>query len=132
MKRLPVDIIREFLDAWSAGPERLEMAIRALFRADTEWINMGLSKTVGADEALSLGAKFEAAMGYSKILVETLHIAADGNVVLTERMDRLVAADGREIGAFAIAGVFELDDEGRLIRWRDYTDPSAIAAIHGH
>jgi limonene-1,2-epoxide hydrolase len=132
MKRLPVDIIREFLDVWSDGPERLEMAIRHLFRADTEWINMGLSKTVGADEALALGAKFEAAMGYSKILVETLHIAAHGNVVLTERMDRLIAADGREIGAFAIAGIFELDDEGRLIRWRDYTDPSAIAAIHGH
>ncbi|WP_298099096.1 limonene-1,2-epoxide hydrolase family protein [Brevundimonas sp.] len=132
MKRLPIDIIRQFLNAWSDGPEPLEKAIRDLFRADTEWVNMGLSKTVGADEALALGAKFEAAMGYSKILVETLHIAAHGNVVLTERMDRLVAADGREVGAFAIAGIFELDEEGKLLRWRDYTDPSAVAAIHGH
>ena len=132
MKRLPIDIIRQFLDVWSDGPEALEYAIRDLFRADTEWVNVGLSKTVGADEALALGAKFEAAMGYSKILVETLHIAAHGNVVLTERMDRLVAADGREIGAFAIAGIFELDEEGKLLRWRDYTDPSAVAAIHGH
>nr|WP_303695047.1 limonene-1,2-epoxide hydrolase family protein [Brevundimonas subvibrioides] len=132
MKRAPIDIIGEFLDIWSAGPEPLEKAIRDLFRPDTEWVNMGLSKTVGADEALAMGAKFEAAMGYAKILVETLHIAAHGNVVLTERLDRLVAADGREIGAFAIAGIFELDDDGKLIRWRDYTDPSAIALIHGH
>ena len=54
------------------------------------------------------------------------------NIVLTERVDRLIAPDGGEIGAFAIAGIFELDDDGKLIRWRDYTDPSAIAAIHGH
>jgi len=132
LSRAPIDIIREFLDVWSQGPEPLEQAIRALFRPDTEWVNMGLSRTVGADEALAMGARFEAAMGYAKILVETLHIAAHGNVVLTERMDRLVTADGREIGAFAIAGIFELDDDGRLIRWRDYTDPSAVAAIHGH
>jgi len=130
VSRAPIDIIRAFLDVWSEGPEPLEKAIRDLFRPDTEWVNMGLSKTVGADEALAMGAKFEATMGYSKILVETLHIAANGNVVLTERMDRLVAADGREIGAFAIAGIFELDDDGRLVRWRDYTDPSAVAGIH--
>jgi limonene-1,2-epoxide hydrolase len=130
MSRAPIDIIRAFLDVWSEGPEPLEKAIRDLFRPDTEWVNMGLSKTVGADEALAMGAKFEATMGYSKILVETLHIAANGNVVLTERMDRLVAADGREIGAFAIAGIFELDNAGKLIRWRDYTDPSAVAGIH--
>ncbi|CAN5255451.1 hypothetical protein BH10PSE3_BH10PSE3_02970 [soil metagenome] len=132
MSRAPIDIIRDFLDAWSAGPEPLEQAIHDLFRPDTEWLNMGLSKTVGADEALALGAKFEASMGYAKIIVDTLHIAAAGNVVLTERMDRLVAADGREIAAFSIAGVFELDDDGKLVRWRDYTDPSAIGAIHGH
>ena len=130
VSRAPIDIVREFLDAWSAGPKPLERALRDLFRPDTEWLNMGLSKTVGADEALALGAKFEASMGYAKIIVETLHIAAAGNVVLTERMDRLVAADGREIGAFAIAGIFELDDDGRLVRWRDYTDPSAVAGIH--
>ena len=131
MSRAPIDIIRTFLDAWSEGPERLEQAIRDLFRADTEWTNMGLSRTVGADEALALGAQFEASMGYATIIVETLHIAATGNVVLTERVDRLLAADGREIGAFSIAGVFELDDDGRLVRWRDYTDPGAVSAIHG-
>lgn len=132
MSRAPIDIIREFLDVWSDGPGPLEAAIRDLFRPDTEWVNMGLSRTVGPDEALAMGARFEAAMGYAKILVETLHIAASGNIVLTERVDRLIAPDGGEFGAFAIAGIFELDDDGKLVRWRDYTDPSAIAAIHGH
>jgi limonene-1,2-epoxide hydrolase len=129
MPRAPIDIIQDFLDTWSAGPVPLEAALRDLFRPDTEWINVGLSRSVGADEALKLGAQFEASIGYSKILVETLHIAAAGNVVLTERMDRLIDAGGRELGAFAIAGVFELDDEGKLLRWRDYTDPAALASI---
>lgn len=130
MPRAPIDIIREFLDTWSAGPEPLEKAIRALFRPDTEWVNVGISRTVGPDEALSMGAEFEAKMGYSKILVDTLHIAANGNVVLTERIDRLIRPDGSEMGVFAIAGIFELDDQGKLVRWRDYTDPSAVGAIH--
>lgn len=132
MTRAPLDIIRTFLDAWSARPEPLEKVIRELFRPDTEWINMGLSKTVGPDEALAMGTKFEAAMGYAKIMVETLHIAASGNVVLTERMDRLVADDGREISAFAIAGIFALETDGQPLRRRAYADPSAAAAIHGH
>ncbi len=129
MTRTPIEIIQAFLDVWSAGPAPLEDAIRGLFRPDTEWVNVGISRTVGPDEALALGAKFEAAMGYARIVVETAHIAAAGNVVLTERIDRLIAPDGREMGVFAIAGIFELDDDGKLVRWRDYTDPSAHGAI---
>lgn len=132
MTRAPLDIIRTFLDAWSARPEPLEKVIRELFQPDTEWINMSLSKAVGPDEALAMGTKFEATMGYAKIMVETLHIAASGNVVLTERMDRLVADDGREISAFAIAGTFALETDGQPLHRRAYADPSAAAAIHGH
>lgn len=127
----PLRIILDFFNAWGEGPDVLEAALRGLFRPDTEWVNVGLSKAVGPDEALKLGAEFEARLGYSRILVETLHAAANGRVVFTERIDRLVAADGRELGAFAIAGVFELDEEGKLARWRDYTDPAALAGLHG-
>jgi limonene-1,2-epoxide hydrolase len=130
MKRAPIDIISEFFEAWAAGPEVLERALRALFRPDTEWLNMGLSRAVGPDEALDLGRAFEARIGYRQILVETLHAAANGNVVFTERLDRLIGADGQELGAFLIAGVFELDEEGKLLRWRDYTDPDGLKALH--
>lgn len=130
MKRAPLDIITEFFDAWAAGPEVLEKAIRELFRPDTEWVNMGLSRSVGPDEALKLGEAFEQQIGYSQIVVETLHAAANGNVVFTERVDRLIAPDGHEIGAFSIAGIFELDEAGKLVRWRDYTDPGAMGALH--
>lgn len=132
MKREPIAIVGEFLETWNASSEELEAAVRTLFTPDTEWEILGISRTVGADAALAMGAELERRIGYSRIEVETLHIAANGDVVLTERIDRLLDADGGLIGSFAIMGVFELNDVGKLVRWRDYTDPGAIASLPKH
>ncbi|RIK28224.1 MAG: hypothetical protein DCC55_38880 [Chloroflexi bacterium] len=48
-----------------------------------------------------------------------LNIAAAGNVVFTERVDRIDAV-GRHVD-LPVAGVFELDGE-RIRAWRDYFD----------
>jgi limonene-1,2-epoxide hydrolase len=48
-----------------------------------------------------------------------LHIAADGDVVHTERIDRFDIA-GKKI-ELPVAGVFEIKD-GKIAAWRDYFD----------
>lgn len=57
-----------------------------------------------------------------------LSIAADGNQVLTERLDRFERNDGREIGAAKVMGILELDGN-RIIAWRDYFDVNFIQKI---
>jgi limonene-1,2-epoxide hydrolase len=134
MARTPLEIVTQFLEDWNAGPQRLEESLRAVFRPDTEWVNVGMSRSVGPDDALKLGDAFQAKLGYANIGVDVLHAAANGDVVLTERIDRLLDAHGKEISRFAIMGVFELED-GKIVRWRDYTDPSAVPgllAVTGH
>ena len=48
-----------------------------------------------------------------------LAIAADGNTVFAERVDR-IDAGGRHVD-LPVVGVFELQD-GKIAAWRDYFD----------
>ena len=50
-----------------------------------------------------------------------LAIAADGNKVLTERLDRFERAYGSEIGAPTVMGILELDGD-HIIARGDYFD----------
>lgn len=52
---------------------------------------------------------------------QTHAIAANGNVVLTERTDGFTFKDGRK-AAVRVMGTFELDADGLIIAWRDYFD----------
>ncbi|MEV6896179.1 limonene-1,2-epoxide hydrolase family protein [Amycolatopsis sp. NPDC051372] len=55
----------------------------------------------------------------------THHIAADGNVVLTERTD--VLRRGSFAAEFWVCGTFEVEN-GRIVLWRDYFDWTTVLA----
>ena len=55
----------------------------------------------------------------------THHIAADGNIVLTERTD--VLRRGAWEAEFWVCGTFEVRD-GKIVLWRDYFDWANIIA----
>ncbi|MET7990033.1 limonene-1,2-epoxide hydrolase family protein [Amycolatopsis sp. NPDC005232] len=55
----------------------------------------------------------------------THHIAADGNVVLTERTD--VLRRGSFAVEFWVCGTFEVEN-GRIVLWRDYFDWTTFLA----
>ena len=55
----------------------------------------------------------------------THHIAADGNVVLTERTD--VLRRGAWEAEFWVCGTFEVE-AGRIVLWRDYFDWTTVLA----
>ena len=52
---------------------------------------------------------------------EMTHIAAAGDVVLTERVDRFIGAKNVEL---PVMGTFEIKD-GKIAVWRDYFDLAA-------
>jgi limonene-1,2-epoxide hydrolase len=51
-----------------------------------------------------------------------LAIAVVGRKVLTERVDHMLDADGKKIDLLRVMGIFEVDDNGKITRWRDYFD----------
>lgn len=111
----PIETVRAFSAAFSEN--HAEDAIRRWFTPKTVWINEGLSKTTGLEEAINRPRSSEVA----KVYFDMLAIAADGNRVLTERLDRFVRADGSEVAALKVMGIFEVEGDC-IVAWRDYFD----------
>ncbi|WP_223596740.1 limonene-1,2-epoxide hydrolase family protein [Pseudomonas sp. A-R-19] len=97
------------------------VAIRRWFTPSTVWVNEGVATTTGIDEAIAFIDALEKASGIATVRFEMLAIAEDGNRVLTERLDRFELADGSEIVAAKVMGIFEFNGD-HIIAWRDYFD----------
>jgi limonene-1,2-epoxide hydrolase len=107
-------VVREFCATWA---RRDIPALLAFFTDDAVYHNIPLAPVSGKDgirEVLNLFVPPAEAISF-----EILHLVAQGNVVLTERIDRFTMS-GKEI-ALPVAGVFELRN-GKIAAWRDYFD----------
>lgn len=115
------DIVREFLAECSKGKTQMQAAFHRFFTPATVWENVGLGTTTGADDALGLIAQFEQDVGATHFTVDMLSIATSSDRVLTERVDHMVADDGRRIITLRLMGIFEIKDD-KILAWRDYFD----------
>jgi limonene-1,2-epoxide hydrolase len=122
----PIENVTAFFAAYPEAKGKV--AIQRWFTPNTAWVNEGVATTTGIDEAIALIDALEKASGITTVRIEMLAIAADGNRVLTERLDRFERADGSEIGAAKVMGILELDGD-HITAWRDYFDVSFIQKI---
>lgn len=118
----PIETVTAFCAAFSK--DHGKSAVRQWFTPETVWVNEGVSVTTGIDEAIAAIAAVEKALGIKDGYFEILAIAADGKRVLTERLDRFERADGSEIGAAMVMGIFEVEGD-HIVAWRDYYDVRA-------
>lgn len=110
----PIAAVRAFCDAWSRrDPEE----IAGWFTEDGVYHNMPMEPAKGRDNILNL-LRFILAPA-QKVEFEIKGIAADGNTVFTERVDRF-EMDGKRV-ELPVAGVFEVEN-GKIRAWRDYFD----------
>lgn len=108
----PEAIVVDFCAAW----DRLDWpAIHAHLSDDIFYHNIPTDPTQGLDAFKAVFAAFPV----SAARFEIHHIAAAGNIVLTERTDRFVLA-GKDI-VVRVMGTFEIQD-GKIAVWRDYFD----------
>jgi limonene-1,2-epoxide hydrolase len=112
----PIDIVRDFCDSWAAGDRD---ATLAFFADDAVYHNIPVDPVVGIDAIRATIAGFTT--GVESVVFETNHIAAAGNVVLTERVDVFTFVGGHRI-ALPVSGTFELNAAGKITAWRDYFD----------
>jgi limonene-1,2-epoxide hydrolase len=112
----PIDVVRQFCDAWGS-PDEIDGALD-LLSEDCFYHNIPLDPVEGLEAIRATVQGFSA--GVEKVEFETLHIAANGNVVLTERIDSFFFP-GNTI-ALPVMGTFEVNDDGKITHWRDYFD----------
>ena len=114
MTRSNEQIVRDFCAAWS---RRDADELLGYFADDAVYHNIPMGPMAGKDAIREAFGLFLPPS--QSIEFEMLHVAAAGDVVFTERVDRFVIG-GRNVD-LPVAGVFEL--EGGLIKaWRDYFD----------
>ena len=118
----PVEIVKAFCAAFPEDDGKV--AIRRYFTPKTVWVNEGVSRTTGIDEAIAFLERPDRSPGIAAVHFDMLAIAADGNRVLTERLDRFVRSDGSEIAAIKVMGIFEVEGD-HIVAWRDYADVNA-------
>lgn len=110
----PEQVVKDFCAAWS----RLDIdELMTYFTEDAVYHNMPMDPAVGHD-AIRAVMSFFVPMS-QEITFEMIHIAATGNVVHTERVDRFVMGANNVV--LPVAGVFEIRD-GKIAAWRDYFD----------
>ncbi len=118
-----VIFIRRFVEACArADPEEFA----SFFTDDAVWWNSPWQPVRGRlaiRETLRRGAQRMTALPW-----EIRHIVADGNVVMTERVDNFMAGKNRI--SVPCMGVFELRD-GKIAAWRDYWDLKQFEAQLG-
>ena len=117
----PEEVVTAFMNEFDAEHPDAE-ALIAYFTEDAVYHNMPMEPAVGIE------AVGEALKGVSQMTSrgwEILHQAANGDVVLNERVDRFLMGD-KEV-AVLVCGVFEVRD-GKIARWRDYFDMASFQA----
>jgi limonene-1,2-epoxide hydrolase len=111
----PTETVLAFCKAW----ERVDIdEIMGFLAADAVYHNIPVDPLTGHDAIRGMIAMFTT--GVDRIEFQILHLAAAGDVVLTERLDIFHHADGRTI-SLPVMGTFEIAD-GTIVRWRDYFD----------
>lgn len=110
----PAEVVRSFLLALEARDlERAE----SLLADDAVWINVSLPAVRGRERIMRwMRPLRRPGIGFR---VHLHHVAADGDVVLTERTDALVYGSVEQ--RFWVWGRFEVRD-GRIEVWRDSFD----------
>jgi limonene-1,2-epoxide hydrolase len=112
--RTPSDLIRDFCAAWS----RLDLdELMSYFADDAVYHNMPGPPAEGRDAIRRTIESF--LQGWDRTEWEIRNLAANGNVVFAERVDRTDAGD-RHVD-LPLVGVFEVEGD-RIRAWRDYFD----------
>ena len=109
----------ETVTAFIAAIERKDIAAAvSLAAADISYENMPISPVVGHDALAGTLEMFLASA--TEVDWQILSQYEVGSVVFNERLDRFRIGDGWL--ELPIAGVFHIDDDGKIALWRDYFD----------
>ena len=115
----PIEVVRRFCAAWSDNLGTIELA--AFFTDDAVYHNIPQAPVTGREAIANLIDSFiqPGPPGIESIEFRVINIAANGPVVMTERVDVFRVAD--KSFELQVMGTFEVTD-GKINAWRDYFD----------
>ena len=124
----PIEVVRRFCAAWSNDTAADELA--AYFTEDAVYHNIPLEPVIGRQNIATTIASFirPGPPGIESIEFRVINIAANGPVVMTERVDVFRLSD--RSFELQVMGTFEVTD-GKINAWRDYFDMNQFTSRMG-
>ena len=124
----PIEVVRRFCAAWSDDVGAAELA--AFFTDDAVYHNIPLAPVTGRKAIANNIATFirPGAPGIESLHLRLINIAANGPVVMTERVD-VFKLPGKSF-ELQVMGTFEVRD-GKISAWRDYFDMNQFTSRMG-
>jgi limonene-1,2-epoxide hydrolase len=115
----PGEIVLQMIDAWrrlDLEDAMSHMADDAVFLPDPK-----AEPVRGRDAIRALWAYYMSL--FSSYACELQNILMSDRLVFVERVERIARVDGQTV-VLPVASVFELNEAGKIVAWRDYWDPS--------
>jgi limonene-1,2-epoxide hydrolase len=124
----PIEVVRRFCGAWADNRSATELA--AFFTDDAVYHNIPLTPVIGRQAIAKTIDSFirPGAPGIENIQFRVVNIAANGPVVMTERVD--VFKLPNKSFELQVMGTFEVSD-GKIKAWRDYFDQNQFTTRMG-
>ena len=124
----PIDRVRRFCAAWADDISAADLS--AFFTDDAVYHNIPMAPVIGRQAIANAIASFirPGAPGIESIQFRILNIAANGPVVMTERVD--VFKLPNKSFELQVMGIFEVRD-GKIDAWRDYFDMNQFTTRMG-
>jgi limonene-1,2-epoxide hydrolase len=124
----PIEVVRRFCAAWSDNVGAGELA--AFFTDDAVYHNIPLEPVIGRKAIADTITSFirPGAPGIEAIDFRVINIAANGPVVMTERVDVFKLPD--RSFELPVMGTFEVSG-GKINAWRDYFDMKQFTSRMG-
>ena len=124
----PIEVVRRFCAAWSDNIGTAELA--AFFTDDAVYHNIPLTPVTGREDIANTISSFirPGPPGIEGIDFRVINIAANGPVVMTERVD-VFTLPGKSF-ELPVMGTFEVSG-GKISAWRDYFDTNQFTSRMG-
>ena len=124
----PTEVVRRFCAAWSDDLGSDDLA--AFFTDDAVYHNIPLTPVTGRENIAENIQSYirPGPPGIESIDFHVVNIAANGPVVMTERVDTFTVSDTSF--ELQVMGIFEITD-GKINAWRDYFDANQFVSQMG-
>ena len=124
----PIEVVRRFCAAWADDMAAADLA--AFFTDDAVYHNIPQAPVTGREAIANTIDSFirPGPPGVMGIEFRVINIAANGPVVMTERVD-VFRLPGKSF-ELQVMGTFEVSD-GKISAWRDYFDQNQFTSRMG-
>jgi limonene-1,2-epoxide hydrolase len=125
-EKIVLDFIGDFRDSW---PTDLEKTLQALAEDGYYQICVPTLEPVRGRAAVLAKLRQMQGQGCEDQKHELINVGSSGKTVFLERVDQ--SKRNGKWSAVPLAAVFEVNEAGKIVAWREYLDMANIARSHG-